>query len=175
MNDKNFDGNAVEGHMLPLNLPNGPTSDPRTDVQIAAELKRNEKLEEGTIRDSQGQIRNVRDFGKDPVETYAMYLKRTDGLVDFKPLSEEEWRKQTGKKTQREEMLIDLGITQEAPKAGLYIQEGIVRQAPTGPLSTEEANALEEMLGLKQPADAPIDEGLIEEYKKSTASLPSGS
>jgi hypothetical protein len=145
MTDKtqNFDGNTVEGHMLPTTLPQGPTSEQRTDAEIAAERLRNDKLEAGTVRDAQGQIRNMRDFGKAPVESYSQYLKRTDGLVDFVPLSEDAWRKETHQKTQAEAMLEDLGITKAAPK-----QEGIVRQAPTGPMSTEEAKALEEMLGL---------------------------
>jgi hypothetical protein len=150
MTDKtqNFDGNTVEGHMLPTILPQGPTSEQRTDAQIAAELKRNEKLEAGTVRDAQGQIRNMRDFGKAPVESYEQYTKRVEGLTDFTVLSEDEWRRQTNQKTQAETMLEDLGITKAAPK-----QEGIVRQAPTGPMSTEEAKALEEMLGLNQPGN----------------------
>jgi len=158
MNDKtqSFDGNPVEGHMLPTNLPNGPTSERRTDDEIKAELKRNEKLEAGTVRDAQGQIRNMRDFGKDAPETYSQYTKRVEGLVDFTVLSEADWRKQTGKKTQEEVILEDLGIT-AAPK-----QEGIVRQAPTGPLSTEEANALEEMLGLGAEVITKEDVGTLE-------------
>jgi hypothetical protein len=149
MTDKtqNFDGNTVEGHMLPTTLPQGPTSEQRTDDEIRAELKRNEKLEAGTVRDAQGQIRNMRDFGKAPVESYAQYTKRVEGLTDFTVLSEDEWRRQTNQKTQAETMLEDLGITKAAPK-----QEGIVRQAPTGPMSTEEAKALEEMLGLDEGA-----------------------
>jgi hypothetical protein len=146
MNDKDFQN--VEGHMLPTTLPQGPTSEQRTDDEIRAELKRNEKLEAGTVRDAQGQIRNIRDFGKAPVESYAQYLTRTEGLVDFKALTEEQWRKETHQKTKAEALLEDLGITPVPPNNVLVVVEGIVRQAPTGPMSTEEVTALEEMLGL---------------------------
>ena len=93
MNDKtqSFDGNPVEGHMLPINLQTGPTSDPRTDQQIAAERALTKDLESGTVRDAQGQIRNMRDFGKDAPETYSQYTKRVEGLVDFTVLSEADW------------------------------------------------------------------------------------
>jgi hypothetical protein len=50
-------------------------------------------------------------------------------------------------------MLEDLGFTPVPPKNVLAVVEGIVRQAPTGPMSTEEAKALEEMLGLNQPGN----------------------
>ena len=148
MSEKDFQN--VEGHMLPTTLPQGPTSEQRTDDEIRAELKRNEKLEAGTVRDAQGQIRNIRDFGKAPVESYAQYLTRTEGLVDFKALTDEQWRKETHQKTKEEEMLIDLGILGKSmvPIGTPLLDQGIVRQAPTGPMSTEEVTALEEMLGL---------------------------
>jgi len=153
MNDKDFQN--VEGHMLPTTLPQGPTSEQRTDAEIAAERLRNDKLEAGTVRDAQGQIRNMRDFGKAPVESYSQYLKRTEGLVDFKALTEEQWRKETHQKTKGEEMLIDLGILGKStvPIGTPLLDQGIVRQAPTGPMSTEEVAQLEEMLGLNQPGN----------------------
>jgi hypothetical protein len=171
MTDKtqNFDGNTVEGHMLPTTLPQGPTSEQRTDAEIAAERLRNDKLEAGTVRDAQGQIRNMRDFGKAPVESYSQYLKRTDGLVDFVPLSEDAWRKETHQKTQAEAMLEDLGITKAAPK-----QEGIVRQAPTGPLSTEEVKTLEEMLGLGSELPTPTEGVVVETKHYSDGSSATG-
>jgi hypothetical protein len=141
MTDKtqNFDGNTVEGHMLPTTLPQGPTSEQRTDDEIRAELKRNEKLEAGTVRDAQGQIRNMRDFGKAPVESYAQYTKRVEGLTDFTVLSEDEWRRQTNQKTQAETMLEDMGLKPEVL---------IIPVAPTGPLTDEEATQLSTLLGL---------------------------
>jgi hypothetical protein len=127
MTDKtqNFDGN-VEGHMLPTNLQTGPTSDPRTDAQIAADAK--------SGQDSPYTFRSF--TGKDKAETYAEYLKRTEGLVDFTPLTEAAWRGQTGQKTQAQEILADLGIPELAKPL-----------APAGPLSDEEAIALNDMLG----------------------------
>jgi hypothetical protein len=98
----------------------------------------------------------MRDFGKAPVESYSQYLKRTDGLVDFKALTEEQWRRETHQKSSKEIMLEDLGIRVTAGINALAQPQGIVRQAPTTPtLSTEEATALEEMLGLNELVPVP--------------------
>jgi len=137
MTDKtNFEGNT-EGRMLPVPLQTGPTSDPRTDAQIAADSKK-----------SQDSPYTFRSFtGKDKTETYAEYLKRTEGLVGFVPLSEERWRSQTGQKTQAQEILADLGIPELAKPL-----------APAGPLSDEEAKYVTDLLclGEVQHVDARL-------------------
>jgi hypothetical protein len=91
------------------NIP--ATHDPRTDAQILADSEKNKSLESGTIRDANGQVRNMRQFPAAPIETYAQYLARVSGLTDFTPLNEAQWRKETGQKTAEETILADLGIT----------------------------------------------------------------
>jgi hypothetical protein len=130
------------GNMLPVGLPSGPTSDRRTDAQIAAEKKGTADLESGTVRDANGQIRNMRQFKVDPPESYVQYVKRVEGLVDIQVLPEEAWRKATGQKTRTEEMLEELGVT-PAPKEVLTEPPAV-----TGPLTVEEALMLNDFLGL---------------------------
>jgi len=130
MTDKNFQN--VEGHMLPVGLPSGPTSDPRTDAQIAEDKKKGEN--------SQYTFRSF--TGKDKQETYAEYVKRVEGLVDIQILNEEAWRKATGQKTRTEEILAELGVT-PAPKEVLTEPPAV-----TGPLTDAEVETLSNALGL---------------------------
>jgi hypothetical protein len=44
------------------------------------------------------------------VESYSQYLARVSGLTDFTPLTEAQWRKETGQLTVEEQILTDLGI-----------------------------------------------------------------
>jgi hypothetical protein len=130
------------GNMLPVGLPSGPTSDRRTDAQIAAEKKGTSDLESGTVRDANGQIRNMRQFKVDPPESYVQYVKRVEGLVDIQILTEEAWRKATGQKTRTEEILAELGVT-PAPKEVLTEPPAV-----TGPLTDAEVETLSNALGL---------------------------
>ena len=91
------------------NIP--ATHDPRTDAQILADKDKNKDLERGTIRDANGIPRDMRQFPAAPVESYSQYLARVSGLTDFTPLTEAQWRKETGQKTAEETILADLGIT----------------------------------------------------------------
>ena len=91
------------------NIP--ATHDPRTDAQILADKDKNKDLERGTIRDANGVPRDMRQFPAAPVESYSQYLARVSGLTDFTPLTEAQWRKETGQKTAEETILADLGIT----------------------------------------------------------------
>jgi hypothetical protein len=52
----------------------------------------------------------MRQFPAAPVESYSQYLARVSGLTDFTPLTEAQWRKETGQKTTKETILADLGI-----------------------------------------------------------------
>jgi hypothetical protein len=52
----------------------------------------------------------MRQFPAAPVESYSQYLARVSGLTDFTPLTEAQWRKETGQKTAEETILADLGI-----------------------------------------------------------------
>ena len=92
-----------------MNIP--ATHDPRTDAQILADKDKNKDLERGTIRDANGVPRDMRQFPAAPVESYSQYLARVSGLTDFTPLTEAQWRKETGQKTAEETILADLGIT----------------------------------------------------------------
>ena len=91
------------------NIP--ATHDPRTDAQILEDKDKNKKLERGTVRDANGVPRDMRQFPAAPVESYSQYLARVSGLTDFTPLTEAQWRKETGQKTAEETILADLGIT----------------------------------------------------------------
>ena len=91
------------------NIP--ATHDPRTDAQILADKDKNKDLERGTVRDANGIPRDMRQFPAAPVESYSQYLARVSGLTDFTPLTEAQWRKETGQKTTKETILADLGIT----------------------------------------------------------------
>ncbi|MGA2886237.1 MAG: hypothetical protein ABSE80_14000 [Halobacteriota archaeon] len=91
------------------NIP--ATHDPRTDAQILADKDKNKDLERGTVRDANGVPRDMRQFPPAPVESYSQYLARVSGLTDFTPLTEAQWRKETGQKTTKEQILADLGIT----------------------------------------------------------------
>ena len=91
------------------NIP--ATHDPRTDAQILADKDKNKDLERGTVRDANGIPRDMRQFPAAPVESYSQYLARVSGLTDFTPLTEAQWRKETGQKTAEETILADLGIT----------------------------------------------------------------
>jgi len=91
------------------NIP--ATHDPRTDAQILADKDKNKDLERGTVRDANGVPRDMRQFPAAPVESYSQYLARVSGLTDFTPLTEAQWRKETGQKTAEETILADLGIT----------------------------------------------------------------
>jgi len=90
------------------NIP--ATHDPRTDAQILADKDKNKDLERGTVRDANGVPRDMRQFPAAPVESYSQYLARVSGLTDFTPLTEAQWRKETGQKTAEETILADLGI-----------------------------------------------------------------
>ena len=92
-----------------MNIP--ATHDPRTDAQILADKDKNKDLERGTVRDANGVPRDMRQFPAAPVESYSQYLARVSGLTDFTPLTEAQWRKETGQKTAEETILADLGIT----------------------------------------------------------------
>jgi len=92
-----------------MNIP--AYSDNRTDAEIKADSEKDKGLEAGTMRDANGQIRNMRYFPPAPIETYAQYLKRTEGLTDFTPLTEAQYRKETHQLTAEEQILADLGIT----------------------------------------------------------------
>jgi hypothetical protein len=142
----NFDGN-IEGHMLPTNLESGPTSEQRTDAEIDAALK--------AVNKAQYNYNSFR--GKDKTETYAEYVKRVDGLVDFVVLTEEQWRKETGQLTASQQILADLGL----PPTG-----------KEGPMTDEEVAQLNDLLGLNPPAmfggelpDTESTVGLIVETK----------
>ena len=87
------------------------THDPRTDAQILEDKDKNKDLERGTVRDANGVPRDMRQFPAAPVESYSQYLARVSGLTDFTPLTEAQWRKETGQKTAEETILADLGIT----------------------------------------------------------------
>jgi hypothetical protein len=78
----------------------GPTAETRTDKQIAEEKARQEK----SPYDS-------RQFPKPVPESYSDYKQRVSGLVDFVPLTEDAWRKETGQLSTKEQILADLGIT----------------------------------------------------------------
>ena len=91
-----------------MNIP--ATHDPRTDAQILADKDKNKDLERGTIRDANGVPRDMRQFPAAPVESYSQYLARVSGLTDFTPLTEAQWRKETGQLTVEEQILTDLGI-----------------------------------------------------------------
>jgi len=91
------------------NIP--ATHDPRTDAQILEDKDKNKDLERGTVRDANGVPRDMRQFPAAPVESYSQYLARVSGLTDFTPLTEAQWRKETGQKTAEETILADLGIT----------------------------------------------------------------
>ena len=90
------------------NIP--ATHDPRTDAQILEDKDKNKDLERGTVRDANGVPRDMRQFPAAPVESYSQYLARVSGLTDFTPLTEAQWRKETGQKTAEETILADLGI-----------------------------------------------------------------
>ena len=91
-----------------MNIP--ATHDPRTDAQILADKDKNKDLERGTVRDANGVPRDMRQFPAAPVESYSQYLARVSGLTDFTPLTEAQWRKETGQLTVEEQILTDLGI-----------------------------------------------------------------
>ena len=90
------------------NIP--ATHDPRTDAQILEDKDKNKDLERGTVRDANGVPRDMRQFPAAPIETYAQYKARVEGLVDIQILTEAQWRKETGQKTAEETILADLGI-----------------------------------------------------------------
>ena len=90
------------------NIP--ATHDPRTDAQILEDKDKNKDLERGTVRDANGIPRDMRQFPASPVESYSQYLARVSGLTDFTPLTEAQWRKETGQKTYEEQILADLGL-----------------------------------------------------------------
>ena len=85
-------------------------SDNRTDAEIRADSEKDKGLEAGTMRDANGVPRNMRQFPPAPIETYAQYKARVEGLVDIQILTEAQWRKETGQKTAEETILADLGI-----------------------------------------------------------------
>ena len=121
------------------NIP--ATHDPRTDAQILADKDKNKDLERGTVRDANGVPRDMRQFPAAPVESYSQYLARVSGLTDFTPLTEAQWRKETGQKTAEEKILADLGFN-----------------LPTNSIVTDMAVALE----VKVPLDTPILDGTVE-------------
>jgi hypothetical protein len=122
-----------------MNIP--ATHDPRTDAQILADKDKNKDLERGTIRDANGVPRDMRQFPAAPVESYSQYLARVSGLTDFTPLTEAQWRKETGQKTAEEKILADLGFN-----------------LPTNSIVTDMTVALE----VKVPLDTPVLDGTEE-------------
>ena len=121
------------------NIP--ATHDPRTDAQILADKDKNKDLERGTVRDANGVPRDMRQFPAAPVESYSQYLARVSGLTDFTPLTEAQWRKETGQKTAEEKILADLGFN-----------------LPTNSIVTDMTVALE----VKVPLDIPVLDGTEE-------------
>ena len=121
------------------NIP--ATHDPRTDAQILADKDKNKDLERGTVRDANGIPRDMRQFPAAPVESYSQYLARVSGLTDFTPLTEAQWRKETGQKTTKEKILADLGFN-----------------LPTNSIVTDMTVALE----VKVPLDIPVLDGTEE-------------
>ena len=121
------------------NIP--ATHDPRTDAQILADKDKNKDLERGTVRDANGIPRDMRQFPAAPVESYSQYLARVSGLTDFTPLTEAQWRKETGQKTAEEKILADLGFN-----------------LPTNSIVTDMTVALE----VKVPLDTPVLDGTEE-------------
>jgi len=121
------------------NIP--ATHDPRTDAQILADKDKNKDLERGTVRDANGIPRDMRQFPAAPVESYSQYLARVSGLTDFTPLTEAQWRKETGQKTAEEKILADLGFN-----------------LPTNSIVTDMTVALE----VKVPLDIPVLDGTEE-------------
>jgi hypothetical protein len=75
------------------------------------------------------------------VESYSQYLARVSGLTDFTPLTEAQWRKETGQKTAEEKILADLGFN-----------------LPTNSIVTDMTVALE----VKVPLDTPVLDGTEE-------------
>ena len=122
-----------------MNIP--ATHDPRTDAQILADKDKNKDLERGTIRDANGVPRDMRQFPAAPIETYAQYKARVEGLVDIQILTEAQWRKETGQKTAEEKILADLGFN-----------------LPTNSIVTDMTVALE----VKVPLDIPVLDGTEE-------------
>jgi len=121
------------------NIP--ATHDPRTDAQILEDKDKNKDLERGTVRDANGVPRDMRQFPAAPVESYSQYLARVSGLTDFTPLTEAQWRKETGQKTAEEKILADLGFN-----------------LPTNSIVTDMTVALE----VKVPLDTPVLDGTEE-------------
>ena len=121
------------------NIP--ATHDPRTDAQILEDKDKNKDLERGTVRDANGIPRDMRQFPAAPVESYSQYLARVSGLTDFTPLTEAQWRKETGQKTAEEKILADLGFN-----------------LPTNSIVTDMAVVLE----VKVPLDTPVLDGTEE-------------
>ena len=121
------------------NIP--ATHDPRTDAQILEDKDKNKDLERGTVRDANGIPRDMRQFPAAPVESYSQYLARVSGLTDFTPLTEAQWRKETGQKTAEEKILADLGFN-----------------LPTNSIVTDMTVALE----VKVPLDIPVLDGTEE-------------
>jgi len=83
----------------------------------------------------------MRQFPAAPVESYSQYLARVSGLTDFTPLTEAQWRKETGQKTAEEKILADLGFN-----------------LPTNSIVTDMTVALE----VKVPLDIPVLDGTEE-------------
>jgi hypothetical protein len=83
----------------------------------------------------------MRQFPAAPVESYSQYLARVSGLTDFTPLTEAQWRKETGQKTAEEKILADLGFN-----------------LPTNSIVTDMTVALE----VKVPLDTPVLDGTEE-------------
>ena len=121
------------------NIP--ATHDPRTDAQILEDKDKNKDLERGTVRDANGVPRDMRQFPPAPIETYAQYKARVEGLVDIQILTEAQWRKETGQKTAEEKILADLGFN-----------------LPTNSIVTDMTVALE----VKVPLDTPVLDGTEE-------------
>jgi prophage DNA circulation protein len=115
------------------NIP--ATHDPRTDAQILEDKDKNKDLERGTVRDANGVPRDMRQFPAAPVESYSQYLARVSGLTDFTPLTEAQWRKETGQLTVEEQILTDLGIAprpviEAAVPLNIPILDGTVETFP---------------------------------------------
>ena len=110
------------------NIP--ATHDPRTDAQILADNDKNKDLERGTVRDANGVPRDMRQFPPAPIETYAQYKARVEGLVDIQILTEAQWRKETGQKTAEEQMLFDLNFSKKFLFAGITPRPSVEVKVP---------------------------------------------
>lgn len=163
------------GHMLPTTLNSGPSAETRTDAQIRVERDASAGLERGTTRDAKGNIVNIRAFPKPVPESYQAYLNRTEGLVDFKPLSEIEWSKETnqllnGQIINVTEVTSKMEYDRWSDKA--FVNAELKRNSSTptpgvGMSPVEPIFEAEELLGIPQEPAMEVEE-LIGDWENTT-------